>query len=696
MAGRRLIEAIAEVNTTRRPEHDVVLRVAVLVAVVTGALAVLLAGAAPVGEAAAIVALLPLAFLWSHRRRTESNWAAKVVISVLAVAVLIRFFDGLSGITTVDDARLPLSVLFLEIQVLHAFDLPQRRDLMFSLVSSLALLGLALATGPGAWMFVPFVIHLCAATVALHRHGRSRAQEWAEEGVVAPAVDIADPIVPAPSPSHTAGRSAVAVAAVALLLFGLLPLRSDGSLGGLPFSFGSAGPAATTDNGRIQPPFADGGGPRGGGPVDYFGFADRVDPRSVGDLDDTPIMRVRTDRPRPLRGVVFDVYDDGVWGRSSTDPQPAQGLPVVLPDQRGAASAKERVTQTIELLHATPNLVFAASDPREVWLAARSVTPWDDGTLTTSVDMSAGTVYSVVSAIDVTPAATLRTAVARPDSAAGVDPRWTALPDSVPQRVHDLARHLAAQAAAPTPYAVAETVQAWIGDRVAYSLDGPVVPRSADPVDHLLFESRVGWCEPIATSMVVLLRSLGIPARFVTGFQPGARELLSGQYVVRAADAHAWVEVQVPGVGWVPFDPTGATSQALDPEGQPSEVLLVRLLGRLRDAVTADPWPWTAAAAAVVALGWAVRLARAAGAARRLRRRSPWVRLLAALEAEGVAPRPSDTPREAVQRAHRTLPHLDRDGLDLVRAHEEGRRYAAPGPDEHAAHEAVDRILARR
>ena len=694
MAGGRLIRAVAEVNTTRRPEHDVTLRVAVLVAVMAGALAVLFAGAAPLGESTAIVLVMPLAFLWSHRRRNDSNWAAKIVISVLAVAVLIRFFDGLSGITTVDDARRPLSVLFLEIQVLHSFDLPQRRDLMFGLVSSLALLGLALATGPGAWMFVLFAVHLSASAVALHRHGRSRAQEWAEDGVVGPPVDVEGPAVPEASPARATGRSVAAVAAVAVLLFGLLPLRSSGSLGGLPFSFGSAGPAATTDNGRIQPPFADGGGPQGGGPVDYFGFADRVDPRSVGDLDDTPIMRVRTDRPRPLRGVVFDVYDDGVWGRSGTAPRPVQGLPVVLRQPRGEASVQQRVTQTIELLHATPNLVFAASDPREVWLAARSVSPWDDGTLTTSVDMSAGTVYSVVSAIDVTPASTLRTA--RPGSTGTGDPRWTALPDSVPQRVHDLARQLAEKAAAPTPYAIAETVQAWIGDRVAYSLEGPVVPRSADPVDHLLFESRVGWCEPIATSMVVLLRSLGIPARFVTGFQPGTRDLFSGQYVVRAADAHAWVEVEVPGVGWVPFDPTGATSQVLDPEGMPSEVLIVRLLGRLHDAVSADPWPWVAGAGGAVVLAGAGWMAAAAVAARRLRRQSPWVRLLAALEAEGVAARPSDTPREAVSRANRTLPHLDRAGLDLVRAHEEARRYAAPGPDEESAHAAVDRILTRR
>ena len=71
-----------------------------------------------------------------------------------------------------------------------------------------------------------------------------------------------------------------------------------------------------------------------------------------------------------------------------------------------------------------------------------------------------------------------------------------------------------------------------------------------------MFHSRVGWCEQIASSLVVLARSVGIPARLVTGFAPGGRDALTGRFVVRERDAHAWAEIYFPGIGWQGFDPT--------------------------------------------------------------------------------------------------------------------------------------------
>src|SRR5690606_26650863 len=120
--------AVAEVNRTRRPEHDRGLRVRMLISVAISVVAVLLSGAAPVGESLVVLALLPVGFWWSYTHRESSNYLAKGLISVAALAVLWRFFGGLIGVGSVDDARLPLTLMFLEIQVLHAFDLPQRRD----------------------------------------------------------------------------------------------------------------------------------------------------------------------------------------------------------------------------------------------------------------------------------------------------------------------------------------------------------------------------------------------------------------------------------------------------------------------------------------------------------------------------------------------------------------------------------------
>ena len=77
-----------------------------------------------------------------------------------------------------------------------------------------------------------------------------------------------------------------------------------------------------------------------------------------------------------------------------------------------------------------------------------------------------------------------------------------------------------------------------------------------DPLAHFLFERKAGHCEYFASAMAVMLRSLGIPSRVVTGFQSGIYNPLNGWQVIRASDAHSWVEAYLPRRGWATFDPT--------------------------------------------------------------------------------------------------------------------------------------------
>src|SRR5205823_3471619 len=79
---------------------------------------------------------------------------------------------------------------------------------------------------------------------------------------------------------------------------------------------------------------------------------------------------------------------------------------------------------------------------------------------------------------------------------------------------------------------------------------------SRDPLGDFLFVTRRGFCEYFASAMAVLLRTQGIPARVATGFQSGYYNDVSGTWVIRASDAHAWVEAWIEGRGWVTFDPT--------------------------------------------------------------------------------------------------------------------------------------------
>jgi transglutaminase-like putative cysteine protease len=130
---------------------------------------------------------------------------------------------------------------------------------------------------------------------------------------------------------------------------------------------------------------------------------------------------------------------------------------------------------------------------------------------------------------------------------------------AVDPRIPELAR--TATNRVTTPYDKASALENFLKTRYAYTLDLAGNP-GKDPLAHFLFETRAGHCEYFASAMTVMLRTLGIPAREVNGFLPGEYNDLGGDYIVRASDAHSWVEAYFPGNGWIVFDPTPAAPEA--------------------------------------------------------------------------------------------------------------------------------------
>jgi hypothetical protein len=104
--------------------------------------------------------------------------------------------------------------------------------------------------------------------------------------------------------------------------------------------------------------------------------------------------------------------------------------------------------------------------------------------------------------------------------------------------------------------AAVDAIDEYLSTHYTYTLDAPIPVAGADAVDDFLFVSRAGYCEQFASAAVVMLRSLGIPARLVTGYAFGDSTSSPGEIVMRNSDAHAWVEVWYPGIGWVDSDPT--------------------------------------------------------------------------------------------------------------------------------------------
>ncbi|KTG30471.1 transglutaminase TgpA family protein [Haloferax profundi] len=159
--------------------------------------------------------------------------------------------------------------------------------------------------------------------------------------------------------------------------------------------------------------------------------------------------------------------------------------------------------------------------------------------------------FTVTSAVpQYTPASLRRTGTDYPDD---IRERYLALPDSTSDRVRERAAEITADA--ETPYDKAVAVEEWLEANKEYSLQ--VSRPDGDIAESFLFEMDAGYCTYYASTMVVLLRSEGVPARFVTGYTTGER-VGDDRYVVRGLDSHAWVEVYFEDTGWVRFDPTPA------------------------------------------------------------------------------------------------------------------------------------------
>jgi len=132
--------------------------------------------------------------------------------------------------------------------------------------------------------------------------------------------------------------------------------------------------------------------------------------------------------------------------------------------------------------------------------------------------------------------------------------RYLALPDSVSDRVLALARDLTVTQR--TPFDRARALEHYLR-QIPYSLDVPTPPPDQDVVDFFLFDLRRGYCDYYATSMVVLARAAGLPARLVIGYAGGEYDAENDHYIVTEAEAHSWAEVYFPDYGWVEFEPTG-------------------------------------------------------------------------------------------------------------------------------------------
>jgi len=557
-----LYGAIKRANQPGPPEHSTLFRASAAGSVVVAIAACWAQGELPGLLAVGSIVLVVVGNLFSYWRRNHPLPFLKVALAAVVVGSFVWFFSTISSTATAGDlssVERPLAILFTLIQAAHAFDVPSRRDLGFSLAGSATLMAVAAAQAVDTTFGLYVIV-------------------WAVFGLLGLLAMWSSMAGGARLRTRTVVLSAVAVVVVGTAIVAVVPPPHAAS--NLVFPSALAGDVPVS-----QPAGLVGGGTKGDEPLHaasvtgatrvggFLGFAGPLDTAIRGALGDEVVFRVRADQPTFWVAETFDRWDGESWAASPPgDGTPTwrelvSGPPFDIPVSTGEVSQGPADYQTFYVAQAGPNLVFHADDATQVWFPSRRLFVGADGTIRSGTSMGPGSIYTVLSNVDAaSPSELLHAGLPNPlpgGELSTVDQaRYLQLPHPYPAAAA-LARRITARA--PTTYAKIVALENWIGAHTRYTTDIPPLSPSQDTVNEFLFGNRRGYCEQISTALAVMLRTLGVPAREATGYVPGPYNPITDLYEVQAKDAHAWVQVWFPGYGWQSFDPT-----ALVPDANPT------------------------------------------------------------------------------------------------------------------------------
>lgn len=342
----------------------------------------------------------------------------------------------------------------------------------------------------------------------------------------------------------TSALVAVGVLVLGILIFFLIPRFTTGYLGAL----------------NLQPRL-------------MTGFSDNVTLGEIGQIQKSTsvVMRIAVEGDPKLaenihwRGIALTTFDGTRWSIPVRDQEKVMSnldgdYPLAFGSYRGRFSP---IHYTVLMEPLATDAIFIAPRPETVrgrfgedsaQLNGLVHVPYllidQTGSLSNAAHNNVKIRYEGRSIVPITPAAVLRDAPSvYPEP---IEEVYLQLPALDP-RVRALAER--ASSGAKNEYDKAVSVQRYLISHYSYTLN-LTGPPTNDPVAQFLFERRSGNCEYFASAMTVMLRAVGIPARYVTGFLPGEYNDVGGDYIVRESDAHAWVEVFFPEYGWITFDPT--------------------------------------------------------------------------------------------------------------------------------------------
>jgi transglutaminase-like putative cysteine protease len=305
------------------------------------------------------------------------------------------------------------------------------------------------------------------------------------------------------------------------------------------------------------------------------GFTDDVELGQIGEIKKSSavVMRIKVQgnpllaRSMHWRGIALTTFDGRRWYTEGHEPVPlSEGFDGWIAVPHTATSDRHRslpFEYTVMLEPLASDAIFVAPEPARVRgqffggglggarpLRRAYLTVDKTGSLANPFHNFSDLRYDAVSELPEIPPEVLRTSPQTYSEA--IRRLYLQLPKLDP-RIGATAKTVTAPAT--NPYDKARAIENYLRNNYGYTLDLSGTP-PVDPLAYFLFEKRAGHCEYFAAAMTVMMRTLGVPARYVNGFLPGEYNDVGEDYIIRASDAHSWVEVFFPGYGWMTFDPT--------------------------------------------------------------------------------------------------------------------------------------------
>jgi transglutaminase-like putative cysteine protease len=262
----------------------------------------------------------------------------------------------------------------------------------------------------------------------------------------------------------------------------------------------------------------------------------------------------------------YDTYSNGRWQSTiansrSFSPSNAN-LNYEDLEKRLVVEFHVRPTRNLSMM-LVPGLPVAINRPVTLVYDGADNQVQDIITVTVNPMIRPGTTYAVTSAIPAPTIADMR--AASQDYPDWVSEAYLQLPPDLPASIPALAAEITD--GIDNPYDQIAAITIWLRQNIEYAPTIPDPPADRDPVEWVLFEHKQAFCNYYASAQVLMLRSLGIPARWVIGYAQGELDTEEEFYWVRDKDRHAWPEVYFPGLGWVEFEPTAFQADINRPSG---------------------------------------------------------------------------------------------------------------------------------